>query len=281
MPTPEQVRTYQQKQAENMAKQEARAHVLSILSTHDIAKKVYPPKNWFVNSLIPQGLTTIAGQSKVGKSWMLMQIALAISSGGIVFGNLRCQRADVLYLAREDEPVSIQERMKYMAAKPNRDCYVDDTTKIVLSNLEMYLDEMPTIQVVIIDTMVRFLADQNINYNSYGEVDKVAGILKEIAKKREISIIACTHTKKGAKAEEGIDGVMGSKALVAVSDAVLMLTRPWDKEKNSYGYEGSMYVTGRSVRERTIELERTENWLWLDKNAEKPPTSLEEFNNFE
>ena len=124
-----------------------------------------------------------------------------------------------------------------------------------------------------IDTLGRYLAPENVDGNDYMEMTKAAGRLHDIAKERNIAVIACTHTRKGAKLTDGIDGVMGSKALPAVSDTVLMLTRPIEST------EGQLYVTGRDVEERTIELEHTENWLWYDKNVETA-TPLEEFNRF-
>jgi replicative DNA helicase len=44
-----------------------------------------PEPNWAVPGLIPEGLTLLGGRPKVGKSWLALQIAHSISTGGIFF----------------------------------------------------------------------------------------------------------------------------------------------------------------------------------------------------
>ena len=86
-----------------------------------------------------------------------------------------------------------------------------------------------------------------------------------IAKELNIAIVVVTHVKKGAKDEEGTSGVMGSKALPAIADVVMVLRRKWNKTDEKFSDDGKLYVTGRMVCERTIKLEHTENWLWYDE----------------
>jgi RecA-family ATPase len=217
--------------------------------------------DWLVSGLIAPGLTTIAGRSDAGKSWLLLQLGLAVSAGGMFIGNLRCKKTDVLYLALEDNDYRIKNRLYKLGMQPTRDLYIDTANKVTPRNISAILDEMPTVEMVIIDTLGRYHEKEGIDSNNYAEVTKAAGALHTIAKERDIAVIACTHTKKGAKAEEGTEGVSGSKALVSVSDTVLMLTRKVEET------EGKLYVTGRDVRERTIEMEHTESWLWYDKNV--------------
>ena len=41
-----------------------------------------PEQKWLVNELIPVGLVSLAGRPKVGKSWMALQLAVAVATGG-------------------------------------------------------------------------------------------------------------------------------------------------------------------------------------------------------
>ena len=45
-----------------------------------------PPQKWAIKNILPEGLTILAGSPKTGKSYFVLQIALAISTGGEVFG---------------------------------------------------------------------------------------------------------------------------------------------------------------------------------------------------
>ena len=265
MPTLEEIRTNQSKTA-------AKAHVGTIRSAVELAEMDLPEIDWLVPSLIAPGLTTIAGQSKAGKSWLLLQLGLAVSAGGRFLGNLRCTKADVLYLALEDNNRRIKGRLMRLGMNLTNGLYIDTANKVTPQNINAVLDEMPTIQMVIIDTLGRYHENENIDGNDYMDNTRSGGQLHNIAKERNIAVVACTHTRKG-QAEDWTDGVIGSKAVVGVSDTILMLTR---KREST---EGKLHVTGRDVEERTIDLEHTDDWLWYDVNAPSA-APLTEFNDF-
>ena len=272
MPSCDTIRNYHKQQAEDQSRTEARRHVATIRNAVEIAEMEIPPIDWLVQTLIAPGMTTIAGQSGAGKSWLLLQLGLALSAGGFFLGSLRCRKADVLYLALEDSNWRIKSRLLRLGMNITRGLYVDTANEVTPKNINLILDEMPTVKMVIIDTLGRYLQGENVDGNDYMEMTNVVGQMHDIAKKRDIAIIACTHTRKGAKIEDGIDGVIGSKAIVGVSDTILMLTRKHEST------EGKLYVTGRDIQERTIEIEHTDNWLWHDINADaSTPDRLSEF----
>ncbi len=43
----------------------------------------FPEPKWAIPNLIPEGLSIIGGRPKVGKSWLLLQAAIAVGSGGM------------------------------------------------------------------------------------------------------------------------------------------------------------------------------------------------------
>ena len=52
----------------------------------------FPEPKWAIEGLIPEGLTIIGGRPKVGKSWLLLQAAIAVGTGGRFFGKQVDQR---------------------------------------------------------------------------------------------------------------------------------------------------------------------------------------------
>ena len=58
-----------------------------------------PPIRWSVQGLLPEGVTLLAGKPKLGKSWMALGIAIAISTGGVALGTRPVEEGDVLYMA--------------------------------------------------------------------------------------------------------------------------------------------------------------------------------------
>nr|WP_254908101.1 AAA family ATPase [Sphingobium sp. GW456-12-10-14-TSB1] len=63
-----------------------------------LMSKSFPPIQWIVRPVLVEGLTVFAGPPKLGKSWAMLGVALAVASGGIALGISRCEQGDVLYL---------------------------------------------------------------------------------------------------------------------------------------------------------------------------------------
>ncbi len=69
---------------------------------------------WLVDGMVPRGgVTLIAGESGTGKTWLGLLLANAVSQGATFLGR-NCQRADVLYLDRENPESLIYERTQLL-----------------------------------------------------------------------------------------------------------------------------------------------------------------------
>jgi hypothetical protein len=84
----------------------------------------FPPVQYVVPHLIPEGVTILAGRPKIKKSWLTLQIACAVAKGHftLVTGNGESPPyGDVLYLALEDNKRRLQDRITqyYGALKEN------------------------------------------------------------------------------------------------------------------------------------------------------------------
>ena len=88
-------------------KRKSRWSVIELLDTE------FPEPKWAIPNLIPEGLTLIGGRPKVGKSWFLLQAAIAVGCGGRFFGE-QVEQGHVLYVAFEDSPKRLQDRIRKM-----------------------------------------------------------------------------------------------------------------------------------------------------------------------
>lgn len=68
----------------------------------------YAPKNFIVAELLPEGLTLLCGQPKIGKSWFVLQLCICVALG-VRFMGFNTQPCDVLYLALEDTFARVKE----------------------------------------------------------------------------------------------------------------------------------------------------------------------------
>lgn len=104
---------------------------LSVVSASQILSKSFPDVENLIQDYMTPGVYFIYGKPKIGKSWLVAQIAKAAASNGVVFDKpVRSGR--VLYLALEDGERRLQKRMQkqgwsvgididYMTAKTFRE----------------------------------------------------------------------------------------------------------------------------------------------------------------
>jgi hypothetical protein len=72
----------------------------------------FDPLREFVPGIITEGFGIIAGPPKLGKSWFVLYIALAIALGGRALGRIRVEKRPVLLLALEDSRRRLKRRCK-------------------------------------------------------------------------------------------------------------------------------------------------------------------------
>jgi hypothetical protein len=66
---------------------------------------------WIVPGFVGEGLSILAGRQKVGKTWLAMDWAIAVASGGAAAGAIACDAGDVLYVDAENGSRRIQARL--------------------------------------------------------------------------------------------------------------------------------------------------------------------------
>ena len=67
----------------------------------DLETMEFPPMKWVVPNFIPEGLSICAGRPKIGKSWLMLGVALAVARGTETLGEF-VEKRDVLYCGLED-----------------------------------------------------------------------------------------------------------------------------------------------------------------------------------
>lgn len=73
---------------------------------------------WVVEDLVPCGLTLIAGDPKIGKSWFGLDLALCVASGEPFWG-FATAKGTVLYLCLEDTFNRVQGRLQRLVDEAN------------------------------------------------------------------------------------------------------------------------------------------------------------------
>jgi len=225
------------------------------ISADNLFHKVFKPSYDLVDGLISKGLTVLAGSSKVGKSWMALDLAIAVASGGEFLGR-PVKKAGVIYLCLEDTEQRVQKRMFELTDEAPSGLYFSTTSDRLgngfntglLDLMRDHIDE--NIQLVIIDTLqlIRKAEDGSgagVYSKDYEELAKI----KAIADKNDISILVITHRRKLPDKDDPFNEITGSSAISGASDTSMVLKKP----------EGSstaeLYIRGRDIEERKLILE--------------------------
>ena len=82
---------------------------------------VFEPPNYAVPGYIVEGLTLLAGKPKIGKSWMMLHVGIAVACGSFTLEDVHCVKGDVLYCragGQQAPPATPAAQAPQWAARP-------------------------------------------------------------------------------------------------------------------------------------------------------------------
>lgn len=230
----------------------------------ELVGMVIKDTKWAVPGYVSEGLTILAGGQKLGKSWLAFDLAIAVAMGGYAFGSIRMEAGDALYLALEDTPRRLKERLLKLlqgeAAPERLHIYTEwpTLTEGGLDWLEAWLTEHPTARLVVIDTLKKIRPPRARNGNAYDEDYDFMGQLKALADRYEVAVLVLHHVRK-MKAEDPFDAVSGTMGLTAAADATMVMQRVRGKT------DAILHITGRDIEEREVALSwDKETGMWTE-----------------
>jgi hypothetical protein len=93
---------------------------LVLTGTYAIIEGTVAPLTWVVPGYVGEGLTILAGRQKVGKTWLAMDWACAVASGGKAMGAIPCEAGGVLYVDLENGRRRVRSRLAVLHPEPTR-----------------------------------------------------------------------------------------------------------------------------------------------------------------
>jgi RecA-family ATPase len=211
-------------------------------------KQVFADPAWAVPGILPEGCCILAGPPKVGKSFLVLGIALAVASGGEVLG-VQVDQRPVLYLALEDGAQRLQSRARMLLDDeplPEGFSFMtkEDANTPMLDAIDWVQDNWKRKTMVIVDTLEKV---RGVRGNSPYEDDYRAGTSLQSLLTQGGSVVAVHHTRK-AESSDFLDAVSGTLGLAGSVDTVITLKRTRTEGT------GTLSVTGRDVEETVYSL---------------------------
>ena len=224
---------------------------LKTYTMQELYKQPIEPVEYLVDGLLAPGLYILGGSPKVGKSWMALQLCLAVC-GGKAFLGRKTTRAEVLYLALEDGPQRLHSRALRLTDTAPDGLHLCHRAVTIGQGLEQQIEaqlaEHPHIRLVVLDTLqkVRYVSGSGVSYSSDYED---AGALKAMADRNGICLLVIHHLRKMAD-DDPFNRLSGTNGLAGAADGTLILMR----NKRQDG-TATLYATGRDIEDVEEELE--------------------------
>ena len=234
---------------------------LHTVTLNELYETTYPSRPPIIDGLLYPGTYLFAGAPKVGKSFLVAQIAYHISMGLPLWG-YPVNQCTALYLALEDDYRRLQERMFRMFGVESTEHLHFATAAKQIGNgledqMELFIREHADTRLIIIDTMqkVRELGGEG---NLYASDYDIIGKMKQFADKHGICLLLVHHTRKQPAADK-FDMISGSTGLLGCADGAFLL----QKDQRT-GVTAMLEVTGRDQPAQRIYLNHNQEHLSWD-----------------
>jgi hypothetical protein len=241
-----------------------------VFRASDLQSSEFDEPQFVIPNLVSEGVTLVSGTPKIGKSWMLLGFGVAVATGGQVFGDIPCPQNTALYLALEDTPRRIQQRLRMIMGwdpfPPNL-LFECDWPRFPtgVRQLEELLKKHPEIKMVMIDTLEMVRPPRRAN--PYEDDYRALSGLKDLSERTRCAFVVVHHNRKTATTVDGqdidpIERVSGTMGLTGCVDTILVLSRLRGTNL------GELAVMGRDVKEDRIVLKLDKDLgLWLRNDA--------------
>ena len=206
-----------------------------IINLGDVWDNLPPLKPELIQGILRQSHKMIvASTSKAGKTFILIELAVAIAEGMTWIGH-RCNQGKVLYINMELDGASFLHRVKdiYNKLGMNHDNHVRNIEIWNLRGVGKTLSELAPIIInrmrdnnylaVMIDPLYKVMEGDE---NSNGDVARMVSSFDKIAEETGAAVIYAHHFAKGSAAGKSIiDRAAGAGTFARDPDAILTMTQ--------------------------------------------------------
>ncbi len=194
----------------------------------DLLEEDIPEPRHVVPGLIQRGLMILAGKPKIGKSWLVLNLLVAVSSGGVALGRIPCPEGDVLYLALEDPKRRLHGRLKKVlagASLSRRFQYALEWPRLDqggADDIDVWLDAHSEAALVVIDVWKRIKPPPAKGSNAYDSDYDAIIQLQRLAIKHDVAIVVVHHLNKNPS-EDDTDVISGSIGFTGGADGHIVM----------------------------------------------------------
>ena len=250
---------------------------LHTVSLNELFDNVYESRPSIIDGLLYAGAYFLAGAPKIGKSFLVAQIAYHVGTGQPLWG-YEVQQGTVLYLALEDDYGRLQGRMSRMFGVGGEGSVFFSVQAKLLSDgldgqLEYFVREHPDTKLIVLDTLQKVREASGEAY-SYRDDYQIIGQLKQLADRFKLCMLVVHHTRK-SPANDEFDRISGTTGIYGCADGAFVLSKERRTDNTA-----TLSISGRDQPDQCLHLVRNEETLqWNFDHADtelykEPPDPL-------
>jgi hypothetical protein len=231
--------------------------------------------DWIIEKILPEeGVGIIAGLPEVGKSWLLLDLALEVARGGNWLNRFPARKGTVLYIDEESPDNGLRERLSLL--QKAKDFNGNGAFKLInQKGVSLAEQNMPALRslfdsifpkLVIIDTLSS--VNVGVEENSAAEMSMTFSRLRELSRNFGCLILVADHERKPNQFNSPAGHrIRGSNAKLAAVDIALAVSR----KGNSMKFEVSKSKWASKIPPFYVELKDFNGGtqpVWTEQQAD-------------
>ena len=239
---------------------------LTVIDGETLMDTRLEPIQFCVDTLLPKGIGILGGASKIGKSWLALDLCLRIAKGEKVW-SFESHQGTTLYLCLEDNYQRIQNRLNDITDEVPPSIFFSTAAGTIADGLteqiENFVKAHDDTVLIIIDTFQMIRENSDYSYaNDYHDI----GILKKLADRLGICLLLIHHTRKQDD-DDPFNMLLGTSGIGGAVDFSFVFKRSKRSQNNA-----TLICTGRDIEYRELEISFSADHMWelIADSVEQP-----------
>ena len=224
-----------------------------LITAKALQTKTFAPVRIIVPSLIPEGVTILAGKPKIGKSWLALDICAAVAGDRFVLGETKPVQGNALYLALEDNERRLKKRIDKIVQSGSAPERLELHTEWKrmdnggLEDIEAWCKSSKEPRLIWIDTLAKIRPLAGRNEQAYAADYRAIEGLQKLSGQYQVGIVLNHHLRKATSEDDAFDDVSGTLGLTGAADTIIVMKRHAGMVK--------VFVHGRDIEEAEFAAE--------------------------
>lgn len=223
-------------------------------------EKQLEKRKFIVEGLLPEGLTILSGDPKVGKSFFALSLSVSVAKG-VPFLCFPTTKSNVLYFCFEDDEKRLQQRLFDMSDDNFTGLsFCNEVTRLgngFIESVETYLKAHPDTKLIVVDTL-NYIRPEKQGSNMYRDDYDDMIKLHRLTQQYGIALLIIHHNKKNSDEDDALRAISGSMGLSGGTDNCIIIKKPKKDQKIT-----TMNVVGRDLQKFEMKIMQNENGVWF------------------